>query len=78
MLLEDGTTPVRLLVTRRAWKRGEPISVGKVVGDWVYEHFVTTLSPDGFLATDVLDLYQGRGAFEGTLADEDQEGDPDR
>jgi hypothetical protein len=78
MLLEDGTTPVRLLLTRRAWKRGEPISVGKVVGDWVYEQFVTTLPPDGFLATDVLDLYQGRGAFEGTLADEDREGDPDR
>lgn len=39
---------------------------------------MTTLPPDGFLATDVLDLYQGRGAFEGTLADEDQEGDPDR
>jgi hypothetical protein len=78
ILLEDGTTPVRLLVTRRAWKRGEPISVGKVVGDWVYEHFVTTLPPEGFLATDVLDLYQGRGAFEGTLADEDREGDPDR
>lgn len=78
MLLEDGTTSVRLLLTRRAWKRGEPISVGKVVGDWVYEQFVTTLPAEGFLATDVLDLYQGRGAFEGTLADEDQEGDPDR
>jgi hypothetical protein len=60
------------------WKRGEPIAVGKVVGDWVYEQFVTTLPPEGFLATDVLDLYQGRGAFEGTLADEDREGDPDR
>lgn len=78
MLLEDGMTRVRLLLTRRAWKRGDPISVGKVVGEWVYEQFVTTLPPDGFLATDVLDLYQGRGAFEGTLADEDLEGDPDR
>jgi hypothetical protein len=80
MLLEDGTTPVRLLLTRRTWKRGEPVSGGKVVGDGVYEHeqFVTTLPPDGFLATDVLDLYQGRGAFEGTLADEDRAGDPDR
>jgi hypothetical protein len=56
MLLEDGLTSVRLLLTRRAWKRGEPISVGKVVGDWVYEQFVTTLPPAGFLATDVLDL----------------------
>lgn len=78
MLLEDGMTSVRLLLTRRPWKRGEPISVGKVLADWVYEQFVTTLPPEGFLATDVLDLYQGRGAFEGTLADEDREGDPDR
>lgn len=78
MLLEDGTTSVRLLLTRQAWKYGEPISVGKVLGDWVYEQFVTTLPSEGFLATDVLDLYQGRGAFEGTLADEDLEGDPDR
>lgn len=78
MLLEDGATSVRLLLTRRAWKRGDPIAVGKVLGDWVYEHFVTTLPLEGFLATDVLDLYQGRGAFEGTLADEDREGDPDR
>jgi hypothetical protein len=44
----------------------------------VYEKFVTTLPAEGFLATDILDLYQGRGAFEGTLADEDREGDPDR
>jgi hypothetical protein len=78
MLLEDGVTSVRLLLTRRAWKHDEPISVGKVVGDWVYEQFVTTLPAEGFLATDVLDLYQGRGAFEATLADEDREGDPDR
>ncbi len=69
---------VALLLTRRAWKQGELISVGKVPGGWVYEQFVTTLLPEGFLATDVLDLYQGRGAFEGTLADEDREGDPDR
>jgi hypothetical protein len=78
MLLEDGSLSVRVALTRRAWKRGEPISVGKVVGDWVDEHFVTTLPPEGFVATDVLELYQGRGAFEGTLADEDREGDPDR
>jgi len=78
MLLEDGTTSVRLLLTRRAWKRGEPISVGKVLGNWGYEQFVTTLPCEGFLATDVLDLYQGRGACEGTLADADREGDPDR
>jgi hypothetical protein len=50
MLLEDGTTSVRLLLTRRAWKRGAPISVDKVLGDWVYEQFVTTLLPEGALA----------------------------
>jgi hypothetical protein len=67
-----------LLLTRRAWKRGEPIAVGKVLADWVYEQLVTTLPPEGFLATDVLDLDHGRGACEGTLADEDREGDADR
>lgn len=44
----------------------------------MYEVFITSLPPDGFHAADVLDLYHGRGAFEGTLADEDWEGDPDR
>jgi hypothetical protein len=39
---------------------------------------VTTLSPERLLARDVLDLDKGRGAFEGTLADEAREGDPDR
>lgn len=69
--------PVRLLITRRAW-HGAASSVDKVIGEWVYEQYVTTLPCEGFLATNVLDLYQGRGAFEGTLADEDREGDPDR
>jgi hypothetical protein len=68
---------VRVIVTRHAWT-GAPIPVGKRVGMWVYELFLTTLPPDGFRAADVLDLYHGRGAFEGTLADEDVEGDPDR
>jgi len=67
----------RVILTRHAWT-GEPVSVGKRVGVWVYELFLTTLPPDGFLATDILDLYHGRGAFAGTLADEDVEGDPDR
>lgn len=77
MVLDADMPAVRLLLTRRAW-HGEPISVGKVIGEWVYEQYVTTLPCEGFLATDILDLYQGRGAFEGTLADEDREGDPDR
>jgi hypothetical protein len=39
---------------------------------------MTTLDVDRFLVEDVLDLYHGRGAFEGVLADEDVEDDPDR
>jgi len=68
---------VRVILTRHAWT-GAHITVGKRVGMWVYEVFITTLPLDGFRAADVLDLYHGRGAFEGTLADEDVEGDPDR
>ena len=52
--------------------------MGKRVGEWVYELFITMLGADGFLVEDVLDLYQGRGAFEAVLADEDVEEDPDR
>lgn len=52
--------------------------VGKLIGEWVYELFITTLATDGFLVEDVVDLYHGRGAFETVLADEDVEEDPDR
>jgi len=57
---------------------GKRVSVGKCIGEWVYEVFITTLPIDGFLVEDVLDLYHGRGAFEAVLADEDVEEDPDR
>ena len=40
---------------------GKNIPVGKRVGEWVYELFITTLPIDGFLVEDVLDLYQGGG-----------------
>jgi hypothetical protein len=45
----------RIMLTRHAWT-GEPVAVGKLVGTWIYELFLTTLPSDGFLATDVLDL----------------------
>jgi hypothetical protein len=77
-LLEEGTTSVRVRLTRRACKRGAPRAVGNGLGDWVYEPLVTTLPSAGFLATDVLDRSYGRGAFAGTLADADRAGDPDR
>lgn len=62
----------------RAPSSGKRISVGKHIGEWVYEIFLTTLPLEGFLVEDVLDLYHGRGAFEAVLADEDVEEDPDR
>jgi hypothetical protein len=77
--LGEGLSPVRVIVARHpAPPPGKDIPVGKRVGEWVYELFITQLSADGFLVEDVLDLYQGRGAFEAVLADEDVEEDPDR
>lgn len=77
--VDEGLPQTRVVVARhRAPEPGKPIAVGKRVGEWVYELFITTLPLDGFLVEDVLDLYYGRGAFEAVLADEDIEEDPDR
>ena len=77
--LDEGSPQVRVIVARHAAPPpGRPVRVGKRVGEWVYEIFITTLPVDGFLVEDALDLYHGRGAFEGVLADEDVEEDPDR
>jgi hypothetical protein len=75
----EGLSHVRVMVARHpAPLPGKNIPVGKRVGEWVYELFITTLGADGFLVEDVLDLYHGRGAFEAVLADEEVEEDPDR
>jgi hypothetical protein len=77
--MDEGLPQARLIVARhRASAPGKPVTVGKRVGEWVYELFITTLGADSFLVEDVVDLYHGRGAFEGVLADEDVEEDPDR
>ncbi|MFL5661739.1 MAG: hypothetical protein ACJ8BW_10370 [Ktedonobacteraceae bacterium] len=77
--LDEGLPPTRVIVARhRAPVAGKRVPVGKCVGEWVYELFITTLPIDWFLVEDVLDLYHGRGAFEAVLADEDVEEDPDR
>jgi hypothetical protein len=77
--VDEGLSPTRVIVARHlAPEPGKPIAVGKRVGEWVYELFITTLDADGFLVEDVLDVYHGRGAFEAVLADEDVEEDPDR
>ena len=52
--------------------------VGVERGGVVYELFLTMLPQQAFTASDVVALYLHRGAFESTLADEDQEQDPDR
>lgn len=77
--LEEGLPRVRVIVARHlAPTPDKPVTVGKRIDGWVYELFMTTLTVDRFLVEDVLDLYHGRGAFEGVLTDEDVEGDPDR
>jgi hypothetical protein len=63
LALGEDLSPVRVIVARHsAPPPGKDIPVGKCVGEWVYELFITRLCADGFLVEDVLDLYQGRGA----------------
>jgi hypothetical protein len=77
--LDAGLSQTRVIVARHYVPApGKRVSVGKCIGEWVYELFVTTLPSAGFLVEEVLDLYHGRGAFEAVLADEDLEEDPDR
>jgi hypothetical protein len=72
--LDEGFPKVRVIVARHAAPPpGKKVTVGKQVGEWVYELFMTRLSADGFLVEDALDLYHGRGAFEAVLSDEDSE-----
>jgi hypothetical protein len=52
--------------------------VGVTRAGVVYELFFTNLPQQAFTASDVVELYLHRGAFEPTLADEDKEQDPDR
>ncbi len=52
--------------------------IGQTRKGLVYELFFTQLPQDGFTASDVVELYLHRGAFEPVLSDEDEELDPDR
>ncbi len=76
--LEEGLPRVRVIVARHPVHPDKPVRVGKRLDEWVYALCITTLDADGFLVEDVLDLYHGRGAFAGELADEAVEEDPDR
>jgi hypothetical protein len=68
---------VRLLVGTHPAGEHKP-TIGVVRKETVYELFYTTLPPQAFTASDVLQLYLHRGSFETVLSDEDQEQDPDR
>ena len=72
----DGVRCRVIVATHPAGKKKSPIGVTRA--GIVYELFFTNLPQRAFTATDVVELYLHRGAFEPTLADEDQEIDPDR
>ena len=62
--LGAGLPHARVIVARHpAPPADKKVTVGKRIGEWVYELFITTVDADGFLVEDVLDLYHGRGAF---------------
>jgi len=65
-----------IVATHPAGKKKSPVGVTRA--GVVYELFFTNLPQQAFTASDVVELYLHRGAFEPTLADEDKEQDPDR
>jgi hypothetical protein len=65
-----------VVATHPADNQKSPVGVTRA--GVVYELFFTTLPQQGFTASDVVELYLHRGAFEPQLSDEDQEQDPDR
>jgi hypothetical protein len=65
-----------VVATHPAGKKKSPVGVTRA--GVVYELFFTNLPQRAFTASDVVELYLHRGAFEPTLADEDREQDPDR
>src|SRR5258708_7159808 len=72
----EGVSCRVVVATHSVGKKKSP--VGGTRSGVVYELFFTTLPQQAFTASDVVELYLHRGAFEPTLADEDEEIDPDR
>lgn len=70
-------SPMRLLVVRTPAARHRG-GVGKQLGEWVYELFLTSQSCASLSWRDVLSVYRGRGGFEQRLSEEDLEQDYDR
>jgi hypothetical protein len=65
-----------VIATHPAGSKKSPVGVTR--SGMVYELFFTNLPQQAFTASDVVELYLHRGAFEPVLSDEDQEIDPDR
>jgi hypothetical protein len=65
-----------VVATHPASKKKSPVGVTRA--GVVYELFFSNLPQQAFTASDVVELYLHRGAFEPALSDEDQELDPDR
>jgi len=76
VLTAQGTRS-RVLIASHVPTTASP-PVGVLRAGQVYELFYTSLPQEAFLPSDVLDLSFGRGGFESSLADEDQEEDADR
>jgi hypothetical protein len=72
----EGVSCRVVVATHPAGKKKSPVGVTRA--GIVYELFFTNLPQQAFTASDVVEVYLHRGAFEPTLADEDQEQDPDR
>ena len=74
-----GSEGVRCRVVVATHPEGSKKSpVGVTRAGVVYELFFSTLPQQAFTASDVVELYLHRGAFEPALSDEDAEQDPDR
>ncbi len=65
-----------VVATHPASDKKSPVGVTRA--GVVYELFFTNLPQYAFTASDVVELYLHRGAFEPQLSDEDSEQDPDR
>jgi hypothetical protein len=72
----EGVSCRVVVATHPASKQKSPVGVTRA--GVVYELFFTNLPQQAFTASDVVELYLHRGAFEPQLSDEDQEQDPDR
>src|SRR5947208_4006058 len=72
----DGVQCRVVVATHPAGEKKGPVGVTR--SGVVYELFFSRLPQQAFTTSDVVSLYLHRGAFETTLADEDQEQDPDR